>query len=49
MIFPRVCAMSEALWSPKAARNWNDFKQRLPAELARLDQEGVNYHKGNNE
>jgi len=35
--------------SPQAARNWKDFQQRLPAELARLDQEGVNYRKGANE
>lgn len=49
MVFPRICALSEALWSPKAARNWDDFQQRLPAELARLDQQGVNYRKGVNE
>jgi hexosaminidase len=49
MVFPRACALSEALWSPKEARNWNSFQERLPAELARLDAEGVNYRKSRNE
>ena len=49
MVFPRICALSEALWSPKAARNWDDFQQRLPRELARLNAEGVPYRKGVNE
>lgn len=49
MIFPRACALSEVLWSPKEARDWNGFKERLPAEFARLEQEGVNYRKEINE
>jgi len=49
MVFPRICALSEALWSPKDARDWTSFQQRLPAEFARLDQEGVNYRKGSSE
>ncbi|HEX3766983.1 MAG TPA: beta-N-acetylhexosaminidase, partial [Puia sp.] len=27
MIFPRVDALSEVLWSPKSAKNWLDFKR----------------------
>ena len=49
MIFPRICALSEALWSPKDERDWTSFQQRLPAEFARFDQEGVNYRKGSSE
>src|SRR5436309_982798 len=26
MIFPRMSALSEALWSPKENRNWSDFE-----------------------
>ncbi|MDB6109192.1 MAG: hexosaminidase [Pedosphaera sp.] len=43
MIFPRLCALSEVAWSSKAARNWDDFMKRLPADCRRLDQLGVNY------
>ena len=46
MAFPRVCALAEVTWSPKAARNWDDFARRLPAQLQRFDQLGVNYRKG---
>lgn len=45
MIFPRLGAMAEVLWSPKAARNWNDFTTRLPSLLARFDYLGINYSK----
>lgn len=45
MIFPRLGAMSEVLWSPKEARNWNDFTTRLPSLLARYDYLGINYSK----
>ena len=43
MIFPRLCALAEVVWSPKDARNWNDFQRRLTAQEARLDSRGVNY------
>jgi hexosaminidase len=43
MLFPRMLAMSEVLWSPKEARNWDSFLARVPAQLARLDLLGVNY------
>lgn len=29
MIFPRMLAMSEVLWSDGAQKDWNDFQQRL--------------------
>jgi len=43
MAFPRMCAMAEVTWSPKSARNWDDFKARLQVHAHRLDALGVNY------
>jgi len=43
MLFPRMLALSEVVWSPKEARDWEHFKRRLPAALAALDRLGVNY------
>ncbi|WP_429242791.1 beta-N-acetylhexosaminidase [Luteibacter sp. 621] len=34
-LFPRVDAMSEIAWSPREARNWDSFQQRLPAQFRR--------------
>ncbi len=45
MIFPRLAALAEAVWSPKEARNWNNFIDRLPSLLERYDYLGVNYAK----
>jgi len=46
MMFPRLCALAEVNWSPAAARNWEDFQQRLQAQFQRFDQLGVNYRRG---
>jgi hexosaminidase len=46
MAFPRMCAMAEVTWSPKASRNWEDFTRRLKTQFQRFDQLGVNYRKG---
>jgi hexosaminidase len=43
MLMPRMLALSEVLWSPKEARNWQGFVARLPAQLVRLDAMGVRY------
>ena len=43
MIFPRLTALAEVVWSPKAARNFDDFKRRLQQHNRRLDFLGVNY------
>ncbi|HXL57219.1 MAG TPA: family 20 glycosylhydrolase, partial [Chitinophagaceae bacterium] len=45
MIFPRLAALSEVLWSPKEKRDWNDFQKRLPAQLRRYELWKVNYSK----
>jgi hexosaminidase len=43
MSFPRLSAWSEIAWSPKTARDWNDFERRLPVHTKRLSEMGVNY------
>lgn len=45
MIFPRLAALSEAVWSPKELRDWNDFSARLPALFKRYDYRDINYAK----
>jgi hexosaminidase len=43
MVFPRAFAVAEVTWSPKAARNYEDFLRRLKSDEHRLDRLGVNY------
>jgi hexosaminidase len=43
MIFPRMSALSEVLWSPKEKKNWNDFEKRLPAIMRRYELWNANY------
>ncbi len=43
MIFPRMAALAEVLWTPKEKKNWKDFEKRLPLILKRLEENGVNY------
>jgi hexosaminidase len=45
MMFPRIAAMSEVLWSPKDSRNWEDFSRRIQLFMKRYDQMGLNYSK----
>jgi len=43
MVWPRAFAVSEALWSPKDKRNWNDFVRRVEDHFGRLDAAQVKY------
>ena len=45
MVFPRMLALSEVVWSPPDLRNWEDFVQRLPDHLRHFDALGVNYRQ----
>lgn len=45
MLFPRLIALSEVLWTPKNKKNWNDFASRLPDNFRKLDFYGFNYGK----
>ncbi len=38
MMFPRLCALAEALWSESAARDWGSFILRLEVHQRRLEQ-----------
>ena len=43
MIFPRMAALSEVLWTPKDKKDWKGFERRLPSVFERLDREKINY------
>jgi len=45
MIFPRLSALSEVLWSPKEKKNWNDFEKRLQLQFKRYDLWNANYSR----
>lgn len=49
MTFPRLTALAEVTWSPKAARNWEDFNRRLPVQFQRFAQLGINYRRLGND
>jgi hexosaminidase len=42
-IHPRMSALAEGLWTPKANRNFDNFKARLPAQIQRLKAMGATY------
>ncbi len=43
MIFPRLSALAEALWSDKTQKNWDDFLKRMDDQYLRLDYYNINY------
>jgi len=43
MLFPRVCAMAEVLWSPEIYRQFPLFQKRLDTHLLRLKKMDINY------
>jgi hexosaminidase len=43
MVFPRLCALSEVLWSPENVQNWDNFITRMDKHYLRLDQKNINY------
>jgi len=43
MVFPRLCALAEALWSPREARSEADFMGRLEVHGRRLDRLGIRH------
>ncbi|MFT7162475.1 MAG: hexosaminidase, partial [Bacteroidia bacterium] len=45
MIYPRVAALSEAVWSTKDNRRWDDFANRVESLLDRYSQMDINYAK----
>jgi hexosaminidase len=45
MLFPRLAALSEILWSPKENRNWENFEKRSQNQFKRYEKWRVNYSK----
>ncbi|PIF60641.1 beta-N-acetylhexosaminidase [Flavobacterium sp. 11] len=45
MIFPRLSALSEVLWSPKENKNWPAFQTKIETMKKRYDMWGANYFK----
>lgn len=45
MIFPRMSALSEVLWTPESRKNWNRFKNSLPFIYQRYQLWGADYFK----
>lgn len=46
MIFPRLSALSEVLWSPKEKKDWPAFQSKIETMKKRYDIWGANYYKG---
>ena len=46
MIFPRICALAEAVWTPKEGKDFEDFSHRLEVHKKRLDTLEINYYRG---
>ena len=45
MIAPRLSALAEVVWSPKASQDWNAFQTRLNDQFKRYEAAGFNYRK----
>jgi len=46
MIFPRICAISESLWTASKDRDIEDFGRRLAVHRQRLDKLGLQQYRG---
>lgn len=44
MLFPRLAALSEVLWTPQEKKDWEGFKKRLPGIERRYDLWKVKYN-----
>ena len=45
MLFPRLSALSEVLWTPKEKKSWPSFEKRLQTQFNRYKMWGSNYSK----
>jgi hexosaminidase len=43
MLFPRLCALCEVLWTPTKQKDYAGFSSRLPEHLERLRWKDVNF------
>lgn len=42
MVLPRMSALAEIVWTPRAEQSWQSFTRRLPKQFERFDAMGVN-------
>jgi hexosaminidase len=45
MLFPRLSALSEVVWSPRKEKDWESFQRRLPDQFKRYNIWKSNYSK----
>jgi len=45
MVFPRLLAIAEIGWSPRAGRDWASFRGRLAGFGPRFEAQGVNFYR----
>ena len=45
MAFPRLAAIAEVAWTPRAAKDWESFRARLGRFGPRWTAQGVNFHQ----
>lgn len=43
MIFPRLAALAEVVWSPKVKRDWDDFYLRMETQFDRYKKLGIHF------
>ncbi len=43
MLYPRLAALSEALWTPKDKKDWQGFAKKVPDLFRRFDTMDINY------
>ncbi len=43
MLYPRLAALSEAVWTDKALKDWTDFAKRVQVQFNRYAYAGINY------
>jgi hexosaminidase len=48
MLFPRLSALSEVLWTNPANKSWENFQLRMPTQYKRYDLWHANYNKPKN-
>lgn len=44
MLYPRMCALAEVLWTPSAQHNWESFSRRLTAFYPAMKTLGINFY-----
>jgi hexosaminidase len=45
LAFPRLAAIAEVGWTPQAARDWDQFRDRLARQAARWIALGINFYR----